>query len=76
MSANNHNAYCVCHNNHTPDNHCSDCYREAADKIWDIALDYQAMGLWDLAQELKSLADHLHDLAREKLNTSNDDDSQ
>lgn len=39
-------------------------YRKAADRVWELAREYEAKGLFDLAFELKHLADQLHDLAR------------
>ena len=42
------------------------CFREAADRIWDMASEYQAKGLRELAYELKDLAAQLHFIARKK----------
>lgn len=39
-------------------------YRIAADRVWELAREYEKKGLFDLAFELKHLADQLHDLAR------------
>lgn len=47
------------------------CFREAADKVWEMAEEYRKAGCLELAGELKSLATQLHDLARIKELTEN-----
>jgi len=42
----------------------SNCYREAADRIWDLAKEYETKGLRDLAEVLTDIATEVHDLAR------------
>lgn len=46
----------------------ADCrnYREAADRIWDMASEYERAGLIDLSEELKQICQQIHDLARLK----------
>ena len=46
----------------------SECskYREAADKIWDMAGHYEKLGLFDLADELKQICQDIHTQARLK----------
>ena len=46
----------------------SECkkYREAADKIWDMAKEYENSGLVGLSNELKQICQQIHDLARSK----------
>ena len=41
-------------------------YRKAADRVWEMAKEYEAKGMYELATAIKELADQLHDLAREK----------
>jgi len=41
-----------------------ECFREAADRVWNIAREYEAKGLKDLEEELKELATQLHNSAR------------
>lgn len=41
-------------------------YRKAADRVWEMAEEYEARGMMELATAIKELADQLHDLAREK----------
>jgi hypothetical protein len=40
--------------------------REAADKIWEMAKEYQRMGLHDVSLILKDLSSQLHDMARKE----------
>ena len=42
-----------------------DCFREAADRIWDMAKEYKTKGLRDLEEELKELAAQLHRKSRD-----------
>jgi len=42
----------------------SECFREAADRVWDLAKEYEAKGIKDLEEELKELATQLHSNAR------------
>jgi len=43
-----------------------ECFREAADRVWDLAKEYEAKGgLKDLEEVLKELAAQLHVKARE-----------
>ena len=42
------------------------CYRQAADKVWDMANEYKKQGILDLADVLFELAQEIHDLARSK----------
>lgn len=44
----------------------SGAYREAADKIWDLAKEYKAKGLHDLSEMLIDIAAEVHNLARAK----------
>lgn len=44
----------------------SHCYREAADRIWDLAKEYESRGLPDLAEVLTDIASEVHVLARTK----------
>lgn len=46
-------------------------YREAADRIWEMAKEYDAMGLFELAGALKEVATQMHDFARSKEPKSN-----
>lgn len=41
-------------------------YRKAADRVWEIAKQYEDEGDGTLAIAIKELAVQLHDLAREK----------
>ena len=41
-------------------------YRQAADRIWEMAKEYERMGLTDLATTLKDIATEIHGLARAK----------
>lgn len=41
-------------------------FREAADKVWDIAKEYELSDHKDIANVLKQLAEELHELARHK----------
>jgi hypothetical protein len=41
-------------------------YREAADRIWEMAKDYEKLGLKELAATLKDIATEIHSLARAK----------
>ena len=41
-------------------------FREAADKVWEMAEEYRAKGYLDLAAEIKGLATQLHDAARKR----------
>lgn len=41
-------------------------YRHLADKIWKMARENEALGFFDLAQELKTMSDYMHDQARKK----------
>ena len=43
-----------------------DKYREAADKIWDLATEYRLSGNSELAILLKQLVTELHAISREK----------
>lgn len=48
-------------------NNNSNYYREAADKVWEMAKDYEKKGLKELSETLKDIAQDIHDLARQKL---------
>ena len=48
-------------------------YREAADKIWELAKEYENDKVWELAQTLKALATELHDVARSRTNQTSDE---
>ena len=39
-------------------------FREAADRVWEMALEYEREGLIELAGELKSIVSQIHALAR------------
>jgi hypothetical protein len=41
-------------------------YRQAADRIWEMAEEYKEKGLRDLSETLKTIAQEIHLLAREK----------
>ena len=41
-------------------------YREAADRVWNMAKEYEEKGYKELANAIKDLAVQLHDLARSK----------
>ena len=41
-------------------------YRESADRIWDMAKEYEKLGLKELATTLKDIATEIHNLARAK----------
>jgi hypothetical protein len=41
-------------------------YRQAADKIWEMAQEYKKKGEDDLAESLYELSQQIHDLARSK----------
>jgi len=41
-------------------------YREAADKVWELAKEYEEKGLFELAGELKNIVTQIHFLANEK----------
>jgi len=41
-------------------------YREAADKVWELAKQYEDKGLFELAGELKNIVSQIHALARAK----------
>lgn len=41
-------------------------YREAADKIWEMAEQYKKLGLIKLSDELKGICQGIHDMARTK----------
>ena len=41
-------------------------YREAADKVWKMAKEYEKKGYKELAHAIQELAVQLHDLARSK----------
>lgn len=43
-----------------------DKYREAADKIWDLAIEYRLSGNSELGKVLIELSTELHRIAREK----------
>lgn len=47
---------------------CINCklYREAADKISDLAKYYESNGFIELADELKQICIQIHDMARHK----------
>ena len=50
------------------------CYREAADRIWDLAKEYESKGLLDLAEVLTDIASEVHVLARtQEYNEMSDD---
>jgi len=42
------------------------CYREAADKVWEMAKEYEAAGVHELAEVLYEISQQIHDLARSK----------
>jgi len=39
-------------------------YREAADRIWEMAKEYDEMGLFELSSALKDICTQMHDYAR------------
>jgi hypothetical protein len=39
-------------------------FREAADKVWELALEYDEKGQFELAGELKNIVSQIHALAR------------
>lgn len=41
-----------------------ECFREAADRVWELAKEYESKGLTDLEEQLKELAAQLHKRAR------------
>lgn len=41
-------------------------YRQAADRIWEMAGEYRDKGMRDLSETLKGIAQEIHDLARAK----------
>jgi hypothetical protein len=41
-------------------------YREAADRVWELAKEYEEQGLFQLAGELKNIVSQIHALARKK----------
>ena len=41
-------------------------YREAADKVWELAKEYEEKGFFELAGELKNIVSQIHTLARIK----------
>lgn len=45
-------------------------YRKAADRVWEMAREYEANGEKELAEVFKEVADRLHNLAREKEGSS------
>jgi hypothetical protein len=49
-------------------------YREAADKIWELAKEYENKGIYSLADHLKDLSGRLHEKAhKEELRGAKDD---
>lgn len=48
-------------------------FREAADRVWEMAKEYEERGEWEVAQTLKELTQQLHDLARHSYNGENPD---
>lgn len=44
--------------------HC--IYRQAADRVWEMAKEYEKLGLIDLSNELKDIATEIHNVARKK----------
>jgi len=46
--------------------HITDHYREAADKIWELAEEYGESGLFELAGLLKEVSGQIHEKARQK----------
>jgi len=49
-------------------------YREAADKIWELAKEYDKKGLYSLADHLKDLSGRLHEKAHaDEIRSSEDD---
>lgn len=53
-------------------------YREAADKVWELAKKYGDEGLKDLSLNMKDLAQKLHELARirEEAEAKEEDDQK
>ena len=43
-------------------------FRKAADRVWEMAEEYEEKGMRELATAMKELSQQLHDLAREKGN--------
>jgi len=41
-------------------------YREAANRIWELAEEYNSKGLYELAGALKDLASKMHEIAHKK----------
>ena len=41
-------------------------FRQAADRIWELAVEYEKQGLFELAGCLKDLAGEMHQKARER----------
>lgn len=50
-----------CSNKNTPK-----CYRQTADRVWEMAKEYNAQGIETLAMVLYEIAQQIHDLARSK----------
>ena len=46
-------------------------FRKAADRVWEMAEEYEEKGMRELATAMKELSQQLHDLAREKGTTEN-----
>lgn len=42
------------------------CYRQAADRVWEMAKEYELQGMTNLAEALYEIAQQIHDLARSK----------
>jgi hypothetical protein len=56
-------------------------YREAADRLWEMAEQYKKIGLLELSDELKGICQRIHDIARAKqaeqlISTVKDDASE
>jgi HD superfamily phosphohydrolase YqeK len=47
-------------------------YREAADRVWEMAKEYERNGHRELSKAMKELAGQLHDLARMKAEQENE----
>lgn len=42
------------------------CHRQAADRVWEMAKEYEAQGLKELADAMYEIAQNIHNLARSK----------